>query len=239
MDHLTSGLSRARRSLETTGRFPGGALPADISDSWTRSLSLSLDPLALPEPHVRTAAEYGATRARHADLIRFARPELELIYDQIAGSNFMIALGAPDGVILETLTDTQFADTAAGRSVIPGSIWTEDLRGTNALGMCAATRQSAQVYGGEHFLRAHQDISCISAPIFDGRGGLAGVLDALARAHGGTLYLDEITGLSATAQSALTRVLDFGENRRLGDTTMRLTDLLIVASSAQPLDAAV
>lgn len=178
MDHLSSGLSRARRALETTGRFPGGALPADISDSWTRSLSLGLDPLARPEPHVQTAADLGAMRQRHADLIRFARPELELIYDQIAGSNFMIALGAPDGVILETLTDTQFADTEAGRAVLPGSIWTEDLRGTNALGMCVATRRPAQVYGGEHFLRAHQDISCISAPIFDGRGGLAGVLDA-------------------------------------------------------------
>lgn len=178
MEHLTSGVSRARRALEGSGRFPGGALPGDISDSWTRSLSHGLDPLARPEAFVQTDQDFAVIRQRHADLIRFARPELEVLYDQIAGSNFMIALGAPDGVVLDTLTDSQFGDSDAGRAVIPGSVWTEQLRGTNALGLCITTGRPAQVYGGEHFLRAHQDVSCISAPIFDGRGGLAGVLDA-------------------------------------------------------------
>lgn len=178
MEHLTSGVSRARRALEGSGRFPGGALPGDISDSWTRSLSHGLDPLARPEAFVQTARALADIRTRHADLIRFARPELEVLYDQIAGSNFMIALGAPDGVVLDTLMDSQFGDSDAGRAVIPGSVWTEEVRGTNALGLCITTGRPAQVYGGEHFLRAHQDVSCISAPIFDGRGKLAGVLDA-------------------------------------------------------------
>ena len=178
MELHTTALSRARRQLETQGRFPGGALPGDIADSWLRSLDHGLDPLGRAERLVRGSTELAEARTRHADLIRFARPELELLYDQIAGSNFMIALGSPEGMVLETLTDTQFADTEAGRSVIPGSVWTEDLRGTNALGLSLTTRRPAQVYGGEHFLRAHADVSCISAPIFDGRGALAGVLDA-------------------------------------------------------------
>ena len=178
MDGLTTPLTRARRLLETQGRFPGGTLPGDISDSWLRSLAHGLDPLSPVGNMVHTAAEHAKLRDRHAELIRFARPELELLYDRIAGSNFMIALGSPGGVVLETLSDTQFGDTGAGRSVISGSVWTEDLRGTNALGLCLTTLRPAQVYGGEHFLRAHGDVSCISSPIFDGRGGLAGVLDA-------------------------------------------------------------
>ena len=178
MELQTTSLARARRQLETNGRFPGGALPDDIADSWLRSLDHGLDPLAHAERLVRGSTEVAEARARHADLIRFARPELELLYDQIAGSNFMIAVGSPEGMVLETLTDTQFADTEAGRSVIPGSVWTEDLRGTNSLGLSLTTRRPAQVYGGEHFLRVLADVSCISAPIFDGRGGLAGVLDA-------------------------------------------------------------
>ena len=178
MEPQTTPLARARRLLETQGRFPGGALPGDISDSWLRSLAHGLDPLSSGTKAVHTEGELAVVRSRHADLIRFARPELELLYDQIAGSNFMIALGSPDGVVLETLTDTQFSDTEAGRSVISGSVWTEELRGTNALGLCLTTLRPAQVYGGEHFLRSHGDVSCISSPIFDGRGGLAGVLDA-------------------------------------------------------------
>ncbi len=178
MSHQSAALSRARMMLESQGRFPGGALPGDISDSWLRSLGFGLDPLARSEGLVLTDTAFRASRADHADLIHFARPELELLFDQIAGSNFMIALGSPDGVVLDTLTDGQFADTDAGRAVIAGSVWTEATRGTNALGLCIINRAPTQIYGGEHFLRAHGDVSCISAPIFDGRGGLAGVLDA-------------------------------------------------------------
>lgn len=178
MDFHTTPLARARHHLETQGRFPGGALPSDISESWLRSLSHGLDPLRPASRLMQSETETLETQQRHADLIRFARPELELLFDQIAGSNFMIALGSPEGIVLDALADTQFAETEAGRMVVPGSIWTEELRGTNALGMCLATGQPAQVYGGEHFMRDHRDVSCISAPIFDGRSNLTGMLDA-------------------------------------------------------------
>lgn len=181
MEIRTTALERARHMLESQGRFPGGALPGDISESWLRSLDLGLDPLARHEKLMLSDTEFKLTQDHHADLVRFARPELELLFDQIAGSNFMIALGSPEGVVLETLVDTDFAESDAGKAVVPASVWTEELRGTNALGLCISTRQPAQVYGGEHFLRAHSDVSCISAPIFDGRGGLAGILDASSR----------------------------------------------------------
>ena len=213
MEMQTTPLARARRLLETEGRFHGGALPGDISDSWMRSLGHGLDPLGPAEQLVRTASELAIARTRHANLIRVARPELELLYDQIAGSNFMIALGAPDGMVLETLTDTQFSDTDAGRSVISGSVWTEDLRGTNALGLCLTTLRSAQVYGGEHFLRAHSDVSCISSPIFDGRGGLAGVLDA---SSGSTVRQQHTAALVQMSASNIENCLiRAGHDRRL------------------------
>lgn len=181
MEIRTTALARARHMLESQGKFPGGALPGDISDSWLRSLDHGIDPFARHEQLMLTDTEFRMAQDCHADLIRFARPELELLFDQIAGSNFMIALGSPEGVVLETLVDAEFAESDAGKAVVPASVWTEDLRGTNALGLCISTRRPAQVYGGEHFLRAHSDVSCISAPIFDGRGGLAGVLDASSR----------------------------------------------------------
>ena len=213
MDHTHSGLSRARRALEGSGRFPGGALPADISDSWTRSLSHGIDPLARPEDHVQTARILADIRSQHANLIQFARPELEVLFDQIAGSNFMIALGAPDGVVLDTLTDSQFGDSDAGRAVIPGSVWTEEVRGTNALGLCIATGRLAQVYGGEHFLRAHQDVSCISAPIFDGRGNLAGVLDA---SSGSTVRQQHTAALvQMSASNIENSLIRSGHDRRI------------------------
>lgn len=172
------GLARARRSLENSGRFPSGALNPDIAESWLRSLEVGLDPIDPLQMDVITAPNLKELRQRHEDLIHHARPELELLYDQISGSNFMIALGSPEGIVLETLADRRFIDSSAGQVVIPGSVWTEERRGTNAMGLTLKTLRPAQVYGGEHFLRDHGSVSCISAPIFDGRGNLSGILDA-------------------------------------------------------------
>ncbi|KAF0282659.1 hypothetical protein BA900_06215 [Spiribacter roseus] len=171
-------ISRARQSLERRGRVSTASLPPDIAESWQRCVDLGLDPLGparladLDADALRDACE------SHDDLIRFARPEIELLYDQIAGSNFMIALGSSDGLILQTLVDHQFADNAAAHTVVPGSDWTEVVRGTNALGIALKTGRPAHVYGEEHYLRANAGVSCICTPIFDGRGAIAGLLDA-------------------------------------------------------------
>ena len=171
-------VSRARQSLERRGRVSTASLPPDIAESWQRCVDLGLDPLGparladLDADALRDACE------SHDQLIRFARPEIELLYDQIAGSNFMIALGSSDGLILQTLVDHQFADNAAAHTVVPGSDWTEVVRGTNALGIALKTGRPAHVYGEEHYLRANAGVSCICTPIFDGRGSIAGLLDA-------------------------------------------------------------
>ncbi|MEX0448164.1 sigma 54-interacting transcriptional regulator [Spiribacter sp. 221] len=174
----TQELSRARQYLERRGRVSSSSLPPDIADSWQRCVDLGLDPLGkVRMPNLDSGSLRDACDA-HEQLIRYARPEIELLYDQIAGSNFMIALGSPDGLILQTLVDQQFADNAAAHTVVPGSTWTESVRGTNALGIALKTGRPAHVYGQEHYLRANAGVSCICAPIFDGHGAIAGLLDA-------------------------------------------------------------
>ena len=181
MEPRENSVDRARAYLESKGKIPSGALPSMIAESWHLSLENGLDPFHGVGDYVLSAAEFSGQTSQYAKLINYSRPELETLYDQIAGSNFVIALGSPDGVVLDTLADTQFGYSSAGKAVIPGSVWTEELRGTNALGTCLRTRKPVQVYGGEHYLRVHSDVSCISAPIFDGRGNLAGILDASCR----------------------------------------------------------
>lgn len=192
-----SGLARARLGLETGGRFPSGALLGDIAESWLRSLDHGIDPVRPRPMDVIDAQALRSLRQRHETLIRYARPELELLFDQISGSDFMIALGSPDGTVLDTLADGRFAASAAGKVVVPGSIWSEERRGTNAMGLTIKTRRPAQVYGAEHFLRDHGDVSCISAPIFDGRGALAGILDASTALHSRQQHTSALVQMSA------------------------------------------
>lgn len=59
------------------------------------------------------------------------------------------------------------------------------------------------------------------------------------RAHGGTIFLDEVIELSPRAQAALLRMLQEGEFERVGDHQTRKVDVRIVAASNEDLHQAV
>lgn len=163
MQHL-SGMDRARNALERGNRFPVGTLPSVVADSWQRCRESGLDPRAEPRQSVIPFSQVNARRGSNAVLCRLALAEMQLLYSQIAGSNFMIALGDADGIVLDTISDQHFADSAAGRSIIPGSIWDENRRGTNALGLAAIYHKPIAIYGRAHYFGCHGHLSCMAAP---------------------------------------------------------------------------
>jgi transcriptional regulator of acetoin/glycerol metabolism len=58
-----------------------------------------------------------------------------------------------------------------------GSRWSEDIRGTNAVGTSLVERRPIGVLGGAHFDRASSGIFCYAAPVFDPHGELVCTLD--------------------------------------------------------------
>lgn len=173
-----SGIDRARHALERGDRLPAGTLTPAVAESWNRCRDLGLDPLATPSGGVITFSEVRRKREAIAALRRLALAEMKLLHGQIAGSNFMIALADADGIVLDTISDRVFADSTAGRSIIPGSAWSEACHGTNALGLVARTGEPVGIYGREHYFACHKHLSCMAAPILDARGRVLGLLDA-------------------------------------------------------------
>jgi DNA-binding NtrC family response regulator len=58
----------------------------------------------------------------------------------------------------------------------------------------------------------------------------------VAAAEGGTLFIDEVTDLSARAQAKLLRFLQEREYRRVGESTVRRADFRLVTASNAPLE---
>lgn len=191
-------IGQARAALESRGLVAADLLTADIGDSWRRCLSAGLDPAASPR-----IENVGADRLRHARdqralVHRLAAAEMRALYHQIAGSNFMVALAGPDGLLLDAIADPTFTHEAEQAAIEPGTIWDEAHCGTNALGTTIATGAAQSVHGGEHFFRRHSAITCIAAPVFGPDGALACVLDASSDCGSRQSHTRALVGMAAT-----------------------------------------
>lgn len=169
---------RARVVLERRGIAVEDLLATQISASWSRCLDAGLDPHGTPQMVVIGEAELKRRRERIGHVHHLALAEIETLYHQIAGSNFLIAFADADGTVLESVSDSQFGDSDAGRRIIPGSRWSEEVCGTNALGTAIVTAQPIIVHGSEHFFSCYGQVCCTAAPVRGPAGELVGMLDA-------------------------------------------------------------
>jgi transcriptional regulator of acetoin/glycerol metabolism len=174
----TERTSRARLALERHAVVSESLLPREISASWQRCLEAGLDPRSAPEAAVLDGAELARRQDASGHAFQLARAEMETLYHQIAGSEFMIAFADADGVVLDTLSDQAFGASAGGRRIMCGSVWSEAVAGTNALGTAAAIGQPIIIHGAEHFFSCYRPISCAAAPIRAPGGSMVGLLDA-------------------------------------------------------------
>ena len=149
-----------------------------IVDSWVRCFENGLNPRDQSVDAVLSNSELNEAQEKFSDVRKFILPELELLHSQIAGTNFMVAFANTDGVVLDTLYDNEFYNSKARKVVIPGSIWKEEFRGTNGLGLTLQTKTPSIVAGNEHFYDEHCNLSCFANPIFDHKQNIVGIIDA-------------------------------------------------------------
>ena len=191
-------LSRARIVLERRGLAAEDLLPGTIAESWKRCLAVGLDPGRPPPLATVDGHALHHARERSALLRRLALGEMQNLYHQISGTNFMIAFAASDGMVLDTICDSTFDDTARATSIRPGTLWGEAHCGTNALGTVAQTGLAVTVHGGEHFFGRYGALTCNAVPMFGPDGALAGVLDASSDCRSRQQHTHALVSMAAT-----------------------------------------
>lgn len=119
-------------------------------------------------------------------------------------------------------------ETGAGKEVVAQAVhaWSNRARGPIVAMNCAAipeTLLESELFGHE-------------------RGAFSGAVQSkpgmLEKASGGTLLLDEVGDLSASAQAKLLRVLETGRVMRVGATQERSVDVRVVSATHRDLEAA-
>ena len=173
-----TNIGKHQRNMIGEDNIDGQSVITAISDSWTRCKNFGLLSSGKPVEAVISDNQMTEILEENDYIRQLVTPELELLYNQIAGTNFMVAYANDAGVVLDSIQDEDFKAGEGGKAVIPGSVWMEQLRGTNALGLALYSGQPQIVSGQDHFFHKLGDLSCFACPIFDHEERIVGVIDA-------------------------------------------------------------
>lgn len=148
-----------------------------IQESHGRSLSFGLNVSGKPDFSPLKVRDIEFARDENRLLYQHASPVMETLYEQIANTHSMVLLTSSNGLILHSLGDADFLEKASRVALMPGVEWSEQSRGTNAIGTALTEGKPLVVHGRDHFLQANQFLTCSCTPIFDPYGKVMGALD--------------------------------------------------------------
>lgn len=172
----------ARYSPSRTGTSPGHQVADEnkralIEAAHQRSQSFGIASSDQPDFSLPTQVILTQTMEENRFLMLHAAPAMETLYGQIANTHSMVLLTSDKGVVLHSLGDSDFLEKASQVALAPGVDWSEDSKGTNAIGTALREEQPVMIHGGEHYMNTNKFLSCSCAPIMDPYGQLIGALD--------------------------------------------------------------
>jgi transcriptional regulator of acetoin/glycerol metabolism len=170
-------IRRAHHLFLDTGKVPDGVVPEVIRRSWVRCAQSGLQSDRLREIGRVDESDLRESLERYGELIGAAEPVMDILHQQIQGTGCIVLLCAPDGLILHSLGDPEFLPRAERVALRPGVPWTEDSKGTNAVGTAIVEREPVVVFAAEHYIERNHFLTCSGTPVFDPCGELAAVLD--------------------------------------------------------------
>ena len=114
MGNLSSTSKEFKNILKKRGMM-SYEMDKEISDSWSRCIAEGLNPFQDPRQSVISSIELKKIKEKNATLRKIVLPELELLYSQIAGTNFMVAYSDENGLVLDTMYDKTCLQTDVGK----------------------------------------------------------------------------------------------------------------------------
>ncbi|NLV17109.1 MAG: sigma 54-interacting transcriptional regulator [Syntrophomonadaceae bacterium] len=151
-------------------------LPSYIKDSWERSIQCRIDPGMRENPYIVQGQDLIKAQKTSQFLIEVALPVMKNLYEFVAGTGFVVTLADANLCVLKVIGDSESQAWAEQARLVEGSLWSENLVGTNAGGLAFDLARPVSVIGHEHFcLFSHVSASSSAPIIHQGRiiGGLA------------------------------------------------------------------
>lgn len=215
---FSSGLIRQRKLLEEArNRFLYNSqdhitIRSIVYDSWVRCLQSGIDPK-------RKQAEDPLKNADIEDIIgcselyEYSIATLNELLIQTEETKYILTLCDSHGRIIFLGGDRHVKQQAEKINFMLGSNWSEEVIGTNAIGISLKTGYPVQIFAAEHFCEGIHDWVCSSSPVRDPiTNEVLGVIDVTgfwkeAQAHtlGMAVMASKVIELKLHEQAVLTR----------------------------------
>jgi sigma-54 dependent transcriptional regulator, acetoin dehydrogenase operon transcriptional activator AcoR len=204
----------ARERFFGAGQRPTGLVSEPVIQSWARCEGARRSPREAVAFDPVTRSRLHAALTRNRPLLGAAGDELARLEAALGGTGCRVLLTDAEGVVLHATQGTALAlepvlKSAArlGVNLAEGSV------GTNAPAVVVKTGAAVTVTGAEHYFDCIRSLHCAAAPIRDGRGRLAGVLDLTIEARPFGFDAAALVGVYATAIE--NRLLQAGASEHL------------------------
>jgi transcriptional regulator of acetoin/glycerol metabolism len=171
------GVVLSERQFVPTGMFHAAEQAAMIEASLQRSASYGLTPNTEPDYSPILRGDLACKIDQNRGLSTYAVPVMQTLYEQIVNTHSMVVLTDAQGTILHSMGDDDFMEKADRVALCPGVAWSEQSKGTNAIGTAIAEQVPTLVHADQHYLTINHFLTCSAAPIIDHQGKLIGVLD--------------------------------------------------------------
>lgn len=138
-----------------------------IEQSHERCVALGLSRIERPDYSPLGRSDLAVARERNQRLSGHAAPIMEMLYEQIVNSESMVVLTDVTGTVIHAIGDDEFLNRASKVALQPGANWSEQAKGTNAIGTALVEETPTLVHADEHFMHANHFLTCSAAPILD------------------------------------------------------------------------
>ena len=125
-------------------------------------------------------------RAGMDEMLQESSPMIERVRCMARDVNYVVMISNGEGVVVSSFADSTASKELSHEGLATGSIWQEDMVGTNGIGTALVSRQPITVCGSAHYNETFKSFICSAAPIFAPDGRVLGVFDMSGRAIEGS-----------------------------------------------------
>lgn len=204
-----------------------------IRASHERSRKFGVEKEQIYSTHILQGEEKEAILQESHDLIEVAGPFLDLLYNFLTGSGFIVLLTNREGCILRISGDEIPIKAANDLNMVVGAYLDEQSVGTNAMGTAISENMPVQVSATEHFITAFHQWTCSAAPVHDEDGNIIGTVNLtgsreLVHPHTLGLVVAAVTSIENQLKNRL-NVQRLNESVRFINTVMDSLSLAVLS----------